>query len=281
MMTRRALIAGTAAGAAVKAYGRFGSVELGVCEPAAHFERAVAFGFDYYEPEASEIAAMDDGAFTQFKARVLASPIRCKAFRSFIRGLKVVGGDVRPDDLRAYVDRTMARCREVGCEVMVFGSGGARNVPPGFPRERAMDQLRSFLRDAGDAARRHDMVIGIEQLRKEESNVINTVGEALALARDVDHSNVRIIVDFYHLRKANENPDVMWEARRDIVHMHFANPSGRVWPKRPDEDPEYRHFFRVVREMDYRRGLTIEAPNGSMEKDAEASLRFFAEMLAG
>ena len=66
MMTRRALIAGAAAGAAVKAYGRIGPVELGVCEPAAHFQRAVAFGFDYYEPEASEIAAMDDEAFARF-----------------------------------------------------------------------------------------------------------------------------------------------------------------------------------------------------------------------
>ena len=280
-LSRRALMAGAFAGAAARAYGRIGSVEFGVCEPAAHFEQAVAFGFDYYEPEASEIAAMDDGAFAQFKARVLRSPIRCKAFRSFIRSHKIVGGDVRPDDLHAYVNRTMARCREVGCEVMVFGSGGARNVPPGFPRERAMDQLRGFLRAAGDAARRHGMVIGIEQLRREESNVINTVGEALALAHEVAHPNVRIIVDYYHLRKTNENPDVMWKARHDIVHLHFANPSGRVWPKRPEEDPEYRHFFRIVREMNYRGGLTIEAPNGSMEKDAEASLRFFAEMLAG
>jgi D-psicose/D-tagatose/L-ribulose 3-epimerase len=277
-VTRRgALVSLTSA--AIAAAARKGPIELGVCEPAANFEDAVRLGFDYYEPEASEIAAMDQAAYESFQSRVLSSPIRCKAFRSFIRSHKLVGEAVPLESLRTYVAQTTARCAALGARVIVFGSGGARQIPDGFSRTRAWDQLCTFLRMAGDAARRHGITIGIEPLRRQESNVVNSVGEALHLARDTHHPSVRIIVDFYHLRQENESPDVLWEARPQIVHLHFANPAGRVWPKRPDEDPEYRHFFRVLKEIEYRGGLTIEAPNGVMRKDAPESLRFFEEML--
>jgi D-psicose/D-tagatose/L-ribulose 3-epimerase len=268
-----------AAGCA-RAFGRIGAVALGVCSDSAHFADAVRYGFDYYEPEASEIADMDETRFQEFKAQVLASPIRCKAFRSLIRKLKVVGENVQGDAVRSYMDGTLGRCRQLGAEVVVWGSSSSRNVPAGFSRDRAWRQIQDFLRYTGDIARRHDIVIGIEHLRRQESNIINTVGDALRLVREVDHPNVKMIVDFYHLRKENEDPQVMWEARAEIVHLHFANPAGRVWPKRPSEDPEYGRFFALVKKMNYHRGLSIEAPAGNFEDDAVDSLRFFRGMLA-
>ena len=69
-------------------------------------------------------------------------------------------------------------------------------------------------------------------------------------------------------------------ARNEIVHLHFANPTGRRWPHAASEDPEYRRFFSLVKEIGYKGGLSIEG-NGTFEEDADASLRFFREMLAG
>jgi len=76
------------------AHAKIGHIELGVCGDAAHFDAAVRYGFDYYEPEVAEIARMKDEQFAALKERVLASPIRCRAFRSFIRTLQVVGDNV-------------------------------------------------------------------------------------------------------------------------------------------------------------------------------------------
>jgi sugar phosphate isomerase/epimerase len=278
LITRRTTLAALGA-AAIATPARRGPIRIGVCEPTAHFQQAVDFGFDYFEPEAAEIAAMDESAYQRFLAQVRASPIRCLAIRSFIRTHKLVGTAVPEQSLKEYVTATTARCAALGARVIVFGSGGARSIPDGFSRTRAWDQLCEFLRMAGDAARRHRILIGIEPLRRQESNVVNTVGEALRLARDAAHPNVRIIVDFFHLRHEEESPDVLYEARPHIVHLHFANPAGRVWPKRPDEDPGYKRFFQVLREIRYRGGLTIEAPNGTMAKDAPEALRFFEEML--
>lgn len=257
---------------------RVGQVEIGVCRGSRDLENAVKYGFDYLEPAVAEIAEMDDKTFRDFKDRVLASPIRCESFNSFIRKLHVVGDDVHEDELRTYVETALDRCRELGVKVIVWGSASSRNLTPGYPRDRAWVQIQSFLRMAGDTARPRGITIAIEPLRKKESNIINTGAEALQLVREVHHPNVRMIIDYYHLREENEDPKVIWKARKEIVHFHFANPNGRVWPKSSAEDPEYARFFEMVKKIHFRGRISIEA-RGKFEEDAAASLAFFREEL--
>lgn len=281
-MRRRDLLAAlgaTVAGPVARA--KVGTVEFGVCADAAHFESAVRYGFDYYEMEVAEISQMDDARFAALREQVLASPIRCRAYRSLIRRFQVVGdtASAQRDQVKAYLEQNLDRCRQLGGRVVVWGSGGSRNVPPGFSRERAWEQIQEFLHVLGDIARRNNLMIGIEHLRKQESNIINSAGEAFRLAREVNHPNIKMIVDFYHLRQENEDPDIIRQAQKEIVHLHFANPAGRRWPHNPSEDPEYRRFFSLIKEIGYTGGLSIEG-NGTFEEDAEASLRFFKEMLS-
>jgi sugar phosphate isomerase/epimerase len=122
-------------------------------------------------------------------------------------------------------------------------------------------------------------VIAIEPLRKQESNIINSGAEALRLVREVNHPNVKMIIDYYHLRQENEDPGILVEARDAIVHLHFANPNGRVWPKNAGEDPLYGRFFELVKKTGFRGGLSIEG-RGTFEADAAASLEFFKKELA-
>jgi sugar phosphate isomerase/epimerase len=239
------------------------------------------FGFDYYEPEVAEIAQMDDAQFAAWKERVVASPIRCRSFRSFIRRLQVVGENVsaHEEELKDYLEQNLDRCRQLGGRIVVWGSAGSRKVPDGFDRDKAWQQIQSFLHLAGDIAQKNNLIIAIEPLRKQESNIINTAEQALQLVHEVNHSNVKMIVDFYHLRQENEDPDVIRLAQKEIVHLHFANPEGRRWPRSASEDPLYSRFFSLIKEIGYQGGLSIEG-NGTFENDAEASLGFFKEMLA-
>jgi sugar phosphate isomerase/epimerase len=261
--------------------GGVGAVEFGVCADAAHFDEAVRHGFDYYEMEVAEIDRMDEARFAALKAQVLASPIRCRAYRSLIRRFQVVGdtASAQQAEVKAYLEKNLERCKQLGGRVVVWGSGGSRNVPQGFSRDRAWQQIQEFLRMMGDIARRNDLVIGIEPLRRQESNIINSAGEALKLAREVNHPNIKIIVDYYHLRQESEDAEIVRTARNAIVHLHFANPTGRRWPHEASEDSEYKRFFSLVKEIGYKGGLSIEG-NGTFEEDADASLRFFRQMLA-
>lgn len=279
-ISRRSFFTSVACAAvAARAWARIGNIEIGVCKGSADLDKAVQYGFDYLEPSVAEIAEMDETKFRDFKTRVLASPLRCACLNGFVRKLRVVGDGVREGELRAFVESSLERCRQLGATIVVWGSSGSRNVPEGFSRERAWDQIKTFLRMTGEIARTKGIVIAIEPLRKQESNILNTGAEALRLAREVDHPNVRMIIDYYHLRVENEDPEIIWTARNEIVHFHFANPNGRVWPKSLDEDPEYRRFFGYVKKIDFHGGISIEA-KGTIADDAAASLAFFRAGLA-
>ena len=104
-------------------------------------------------------------------------------------------------------------------------------------------------------------------------------GEALRLVREVNHPNIRMIIDYYHLRVENEDPEIILRARRQIVHFHFANPQGRRWPRDPSEDPGYAPFFAALKQINFGGGISIEG-NGSLQQDGRASLEFFRQELA-
>ena len=277
MLSRRELLLGLGA-AALPLPAKVGQVEIGVCGSIDDFQKAEQFGFDYYEPGAAAIAALSEQAFADFAQRVSQSRIRCECFNSFIRTLVVVGPKVDNDALTGYVTSTLDRCRALGGTIAVWGSAGSRNVPEGFPRDRAWQQIVAFLRMAGPIAQARNMVLAIEPLRKQESNVLNTGGEAFRLVHEVDHPNVKMIIDYYHLAQEHEDPQILETARDAIVHLHFANPNGRVWPKDPAEDPGYAPFFALVKKTGFRGGLSIEG-RGTFEADAAASLAFFRKEL--
>ena len=253
-------------------------VKLGVCTN--DIAGAVRYGFDYIEPSAADIVGMSEDKFREYAGQVLSSPIRCEAFNSFIRRpeLVVLGNEVPKAALNDYMEACLARCRKLGASIVVWGSAGSRKVPDGFSRERARQQIAEFLAMAGDIARRYEIVIAIEPLRRQESNILNSGAESLEMVRTVKHPNVRMIIDYYHLREENENPRIVETAKNEIVHMHFANPAGRVWPHDPGEDRDYELFFRYLKNAGYTGRISIEG-KGSFEADAARSLQFFRQTL--
>ncbi len=275
---REFLLAAGAAGIVVPALASIDGIQIGVCAPTSELDDVVRYGFDYLEPAAASVSEMSDAAFQAFKTKVMASPIRCECYNSFIRRktLRVVGDDVNWAALRVYLDHTLARCQELGGSIVVWGSSDSRNVPPGYSRERAWSQIKDFLGRAGDIARRYNMIIAIEPLRHQESNIINTGAEALRLVHEVNHPNVKMIIDYYHMRVEHESPEIVWTARKEIVHFHFANPHGRLWPKSPAEDPRYGEFFKLVKKINFHGGISIEG-RGSLAQDGAASIAFFRE----
>jgi sugar phosphate isomerase/epimerase len=258
------------------AWGKTHAIKIGVCT--RDVAAAMKYGFDYIEPAAAEIAAMSEAEFSAFSATVLASPLRCHALNSFIRRpeLKVVGPEVSLSAVKEYLEMCLPRCRKLGADVVVWGSAGSRNVPEGFSRVRARDQVAGFLHMAGEVAQRSNIVVAIEPLRRAESNIFNTGTEALEMVRRVKHKNVRMIIDYYHLREENEDSRIMEVAKHEIVHLHFANPHGRLWPHALDEDDHYASFFQYLKKIGYSGGISIEG-QGSFEKDGAASREFFRQ----
>lgn len=262
---------------------RFGVAAFGSVDPLRSIDTVTDAGFDYVEPALSLTWALPPADLDSARARVRASGIRVETMNWFLPGadIKLTGPDVDRARIRQYVEHSLALAESFGARVIVFGSPGARTAPDGFPLEKAWDQLKEFLRTCAEVidARGYGMVIGIEALRRPETNVINSVTEALKLATEVAHPKIRLIVDFYHLAFENEDPDVILEARDMIVHLQIAAPGERMFPTREADDPRYGAFFRNLRRIGYQGRISIEADSNDLENEARSSLAFLKAMV--
>ncbi|MGP8247299.1 MAG: sugar phosphate isomerase/epimerase family protein [Bryobacteraceae bacterium] len=290
-LSRRQFLAGAAALASVPAQARFGNYEFGACQPAQDFDDAVKYGLDYHEPSASEITGMSDAAFEAFRRKVLASPIRCKRLNFFtsppagfhdLPVMRVVGDDINLEVLGNYAEKALTRSKQLGAVIVVWGSAASRRVAGGYSRERAWEQIKAFLRMSDPIARAHGIVLAIEPIRPASSNILSTGAETLKMVHELRLPNVRMMIDYSQMRGAGEDPAIVWTARAEIVHFHFANPNGgkgSIWPKYPNEDPYYGQFFAAVKKMNYHGGFSVEA-KGAIAADAAGSLAFFRKELA-
>ena len=234
-------------------------------------------GFDYVEMPTAQMMELDDQAFAALKERIARTGLTCETSNNFFPTyFRLTGPEVDLESVLDYARRALTRAEELGVQYLVFGSGPAKQVPQGFPLEEGYRQVVELLKQVAPIAREHGVTIVIEPLRKAECNLINTFAEGVQLARDVDHPNVRVLVDFYHLTEEAEPVQHLLEDGREFLrHVHFANPTGRVFPVRGDE-ADYEPFIDALKTLGYDLHVSCEAyaPNG-FDHDAPLARRFF------
>jgi sugar phosphate isomerase/epimerase len=235
-----------------------GKVRVGYCTSIKNADAAKAAGFDYIEVSATEIAGLSDADFAAVAAHLAQAGIATPTANLFVpQTIKVVGPDTDVEQQAAHVKRVMTRLSRLGVEVLVFGSGGARRVPDGFPRDLAWKQLVEFSRRAAEQAKPYGIVVTIEPLRKEETNIVNTAAEGLDLVTAVNHANFQLMIDFYHLASEHEDPAIVLRAKDHLRHLHVANPNGRVFPQAWDEY-DYAPFFARLKAIGYDQRISME-----------------------
>jgi len=192
----------------------------------------------------------------------------------------VTGPDVNRDEQMAYVKKAFARLERIGTTIVVFGSGGARQVPEGFSKDEAFRQLTDFGRRIAPEAQARGITVAIEPLRHEESNIINSAAEGLALVEAVGHPNFQLMIDFYHLASEHEDPAIVLRAKEHIRHLHVANPQGRVFPARWEEF-DYAPFFANLRAIGYDKRISVEGSATDFAAQAPPAIALLRRAFAG
>jgi sugar phosphate isomerase/epimerase len=273
-MTARSLVAAAVLGLFFSAagVGQARRVQVGYCSMLKNVDAARAAGFDYVELGTSEIVGLSDDEYEKAVTHVKQIGLPVPVTNLFLpAALKVTGPQTDPDQQMAYVKRAFARLSRLGTEIVVFGSGGARRVPEGFPKEDAFKQLVEFGRRIAPEARAHGITVAIEPLRREETNIINSAAEGLELVKAINDPNFQLMVDFYHLASEKEDPEIIVRAREHIRHLHMANPQGRVFPLKWDEY-DYAPFFASLRKIGYEKRISVEASARDFSNEAPQSI---------
>ena len=247
-------------------------MRFGVCAGIESAATLAEAGYDYIELSvAGDLLPDEDGAAWIEKRRAIeVMPLQAEAFNSFARSGKIVGPDADLERLRRYVGTALDRAAQIGGAIIVFGSGGARQIPDGFPQAEANRQMREFLEVCAEASERTGVVVVIEPLCRAECNFINFVCEGAEWAREIGRPGVRNLADTYHMAREAEPLEAIVVGADVLAHVHTAD-TGRFAPGTGTYD--HAALFAALRRANYDARLSIECNwNGKFAEQIRPAL---------
>lgn len=253
-------------------------MQFGICKGPDGAAEVKAAGWDFIEGNVQ-------GMFQGESAEVDLSPVinavlPVPSANCLVPGkLRIVGPEVDFEALRRYMSNVLSRAGQTGTRTLVFGSGAARNIPEGFDRDQARQQIVAFARMSAEIAAQHGVTIVVEPLNRKECNVINSVAEGMEYVREVNHPNFKCLVDSFHFWMEDEPLANLEAAMPWIAHVHLADKVGRTPPGesgKPEQSP-YRDFFRVLKAGNYRGLIAVEAGAWDVAKDGARIIGWLRE----
>ena len=251
-------------------------MRFGCCVPPEQIPIIAGAGFDYCELPARAVQPFADEPAALPALRELdAAALRPEAFNVLVPSeLPLVGPAADLDALRTYLRRAFGRMVRLGGAVVVLGSGGARRIPEGMPREAALDQLADSLRVAADEASNAGIELALEHLNRGESNVFTRIDECQAFIEDRGLTGLRLLADLHHLELEHEPLASVVAAAPLLAHAHVAD-GGRRAPGRGGYD--YAGFMRALETAGYDRRISAECSWEDLQTEAPGALAYMRE----
>jgi sugar phosphate isomerase/epimerase len=128
---------------------------------------------------------------------------------------------------RAFVRAMIDFAGPLGAPVIIGSMQGRWG--DGVSKETALGWLGDHVTELGEYAEQFDVPLLYEPLNRYETNLVNTLGEGVALAGRQGPSNVRLLADLFHMNI--EETDVAAAIRAagpHVGHVHFADSNRRA-----------------------------------------------------
>lgn len=244
-------------------------MKFGVGCKAAMVPVAEKLGFDYVEIAVYESLQPlnSEAEFEDFVAQQQhdIAWTHCHCFLP--SSVPVTGPDVDAAQVEAYVRTACRRAEKAGVGVIVFGSGGARNLPEGWSADEGTQQLDDFLAMAGPIAEAHAVTLVVEHLNQSQGagNIFTTVSECAAAVRRADSPAIKLLVDSWHWGLDGLSVEEITDAGELIAHTHVATIPERHAPH--PEDTTVLPFVEALRSTGYDRTMSLEVGSKDPEKD--------------
>ena len=190
-------------------------------------------------------------------------------------------GLTKPGQQQLYLDDIAARAKMAakfgGAQPIIFVGRTQTDVP----WETQRSQIVSGLKQCGDIAKEHGIVLVVEPLSSTAAQgrmALDTAAAAFPVIDEVAHPNVKICFDMYHLQLMEGN--ITAHLRQGLTKgwiglVQIGEVPGRKEPGTGEID--YAYMLRVLRELNYKGYLDTEmgtttTPEAAMELTRKMSL---------
>jgi sugar phosphate isomerase/epimerase len=167
-----------------------------------------------------------------------------------------------------YLVALTEACRDLGGELMVFGSPKQRSLLPGISREAALDLAAETFQPVLSTLAGAGVTLCLEPLSPAETDFLNTCDEALELIRRLNHPNVVLQLDVKAM--ASEPTPVTELIRRHAGaagHFHANDPNLRG-PGFGDTD--FVPIFKALDAAGYGKWVSVEVFDFSPDPETVA-----------
>jgi sugar phosphate isomerase/epimerase len=250
--------------------------KFGWCRSIDDAYRLREAGFDYIEVALASLPIENDSELREALPRYMDSPIPVRAFNVFFPGdLFVVGPHTDDERIGRYLHHAADFMGKLGAGIAVLGSGRSRSVPEGWEPSRAEDQLLRLLERISDEFQGTGITLAVEPLNKKETNLINSVAEAVSFAKTINRPNVRVLADFYHMDEEQEQLHTLVEHKDWLAHIHLADthrnsPGTGRYP--------YKEFAAQLKASGYSGMISAECSVKEPDAEFAASLAYLKQI---
>lgn len=253
---------------AVSAYGQDLAGRIGVCRSVGESSLLKQAGCAFVEINIRSFFLPDkaDSVFAPKLSEAARSELPVYSGNGFFPGdLILIGPAADEKAILRYSETAMKRAAQISTSVFVLGSGTARRIPEGYDPGRARKEFTGLCRKIARLGKKYGVTVVIEPLQQSETNFINTVREGMEIVRAVNHPNLGVLADFFHMARENESPDALVEAGSWLKHCHIAEKEERTAPGVKGDD--FTPYFRALKQIGYTGGIAIECKWQDFKKE--------------
>jgi D-psicose/D-tagatose/L-ribulose 3-epimerase len=232
-------------------------------------DKVKAFGFDLIEICVEDPATIDTALIGQALKQAQLGVTICGAFGAN-RDMSSDDPAIR-DNAIGYSRRCVDIAAELGSDVVVgpmYAGVGNTRLLDAPARRQQWDFAVNSLTPVADYAAEHGIRLALEPLNRFETDLINTVDQALEFASDIGRDNVGFLLDTFHMNIEEKNiPDAIRRAGKHIFEFHAcSNDRGT-----PGEDHlPWHEIAKALREVAYKGPVVIEAFTPKIKEIAKA-----------
>jgi D-psicose/D-tagatose/L-ribulose 3-epimerase len=173
------------------------------------------------------------------------------------KGLHVTTSDKTVRDRSwEYVSKLVDFCADLGDGgIMVFGSPKQRGTQ-GNTLAEATANFRNGLASVAQRAKERGVTILIESLPSKDTDVVNTLAQAVAMVKEINNPAVRTMFDFHNTPDETEPFEVLVKRNFPYIrHVHVNEMDGR-YPGTGNLD--FRPVFQTLADLKYKGWISLE-----------------------
>lgn len=174
-----------------------------------------------------------------------------------------------------YLHKLIDFTGDLGGRAMIFGSPQQRSTV-NVPVAEALKHMADGLAQVADHAQDRQVTILIEPIGKPHTDVVNTMADAAAMVKQVDHPYIQTMFDFHNTTDETEPFHALVDRHFDtIYHVHVQAMDGGHMTEDGPEVKDFVKTFQTLKDLGYWHWISLEVfklePGG--ETIAQSSMK--------